>query len=115
MYRKVQYLDRVIHAHGKSLEKQQGYRLFLGVATFALLVASQMFKGLYLELGALFFTLPPYIYFFVQTRMEKEFIEGLKRLRAFYQKQIAIKAGEKIESSSSRDFPNDELSRDLDL
>ncbi len=108
-------LDGVIERHQKVLDRLQSWRLAFGLGVFALLVASQVAKGLHLELIALFLILPAFVVLFRRSRRVGVFLQRLQLLKSFYQEQWDFNQGLISNATRPEDMFDVNLARDLDL
>ncbi len=105
----------IIDRYQKVLNRLQGWRLWMGLGVFGLLIASQIVKGLYLELVALFILLPLFVVFFRKSRQVARFISHLQDLKTFYYDQWKFQQGQLDNYTRPEDLFDINLARDLDL
>lgn len=108
-------LKKHLQKQGLKLSSLQQKRLILGLSVFALLVASQILKGFFLEFIALFIALPIFLFFFKKSRRHQDFIDQLKKLSRFYKHQQKLHKGESFFGEITAETINPDLVRDLDL
>ena len=115
LHSKIKRLDQWIEKRLVELSGLQQKRLFLGLSVFVLLVTSQILKGLYLELLALFLVLPIFIYYLKKSRRHSNFIDQLKSLKDFYHLQIQFQQANYSQTILPEEMSRPDLARDLDL
>lgn len=99
----------------KRIEQLAGQRLTWGLLAIGLFLLSRAFRGLALELVALVIATPLYFLMVFRSRRLKFLDQKLKALELFYQNRFALRKGLPLPSENHEDFPDAELSRDLDL
>src|SRR5690606_34395022 len=90
---------------------------------FLLLVLSQIFKGVYLELAGIFLFLPLFIFYFKKSRVKSLFIGELLKLKLFYEHQLDFQSANRLSyrnlpslsHPSARDLDLDEISQGLNF
>jgi hypothetical protein len=112
---KVKHLDHVLLIYEKKGQTLQAKRLFFGLSFFILLVLSQVFKTLSLEIFALVIILPFFVFYFRKSRQFSLFHLSLSELKVFYLKQINFNQGIFDKQVAPEDMVDPQLSRDLDL
>lgn len=99
----------------KKLQRVQQQRLMVGLNIFFLLILSQVFKGFYLELLAVLFFLPLFLFFVGRSRRRSCFLKKIEGLHTFYQRQWDLKQGRILDSYPPEQMNHPDLARDLDL
>ncbi len=99
----------------KKLQRVQQQRLTAGLNIFFLLILSQIFSGYYLELVAVLFFLPLFLFFVGRSRRRAGFLKKIDGLHSFYQRQLDFKQGRILESHPPEQMSLPDLARDLDL
>ncbi len=113
--RKISHLNRKIKLNQQLLSSLQQKRLMFGLVTFLLLVASQIAKGFFLELGAVLLFLPGFVVFLIKSRRVASFIVDLKALKDLYQHHQDFRSGRLFKEIPPEKMVNPDLARDLDL
>jgi len=112
---KISRLQNLRDKEQKKLQRMQQHRLTVGINIFFLLILSQVFKGFYLELVAVLFFLPLFLFFVGRSQRQTRFLKKIDGLHTFYHRQWSIKQGRYTESYSPEQMNHPDLARDLDL
>ncbi len=113
--KRIQKLETIKKTVLERLEKIRNLRLTLGLALFALLISSQIIKGVYLELVAFFFILPLFVFCFRKSLSFKNFTDHIDELIRFYKNQQAFSQGRSTAFCHPEQMADVNLARDLDL
>ncbi|MCB0378139.1 MAG: hypothetical protein KDD33_06580 [Bdellovibrionales bacterium] len=111
---RIDRLNRLLVRQKVKLEALQGRRLIFGLATFALILASQMAKGLYLELVAILVMLPLFAIYYRASKGRQSLMVNLEDLKRFYERQKDLFEGKATGKKDVDEFANPYLARDLD-